>query len=294
MKRSSTKIGIGTAQWGMPYGISNVEGQSSPEQALEILSLAEDAGLTLVDTASLYGSAELLLGRAKLDRFSIVTKTPHFAHKKITRSDYHSVLSAFSESIDRLNVASVYGLLIHDVRNIFTQGGEHLIDAIIYLKQQKKICKIGFSAYTSLQIEKACALFSPDIVQLPINIFDQRLLLDGTIQCLSRQGVEIHARSIFLQGLLLMQPTSIPAYFSQWIKSFESWHHRCLDLGVLPQSAALEWVCRIPEISYALVGFQNAGQLHQLLANPVDLGNETFNELALTDQNLLNPSLWPN
>lgn len=292
MNRCRSKIGIGTVQWGMRYGVSNTNGQTSPQEAGSILKLAKEAGIKLVDTASLYGNAEVVLGESSLEPFLVVTKTPRFDNRKINKDDAIHLLNAFQASLSRLNVQSVYGLLIHDATNITSPGGEYLVEALKELQHQKRVLKIGFSAYESSQVEHACEYFSPDIVQVPINVFDQRLILDGTIQHLSKLGVELHARSIFLQGLLLMEPASVPAYFSPWIRHIESWHNLCSRIGILPQVAALEWACNIPEISYALIGIQNASQLNELISSSVEFHFEDFSLLARSEKELLNPSLW--
>ena len=292
MNKYCFKLGIGTAQWGMKYGVSNDYGQTSLPEAIGILHLAKEAGIKLVDTAAMYGNAEAVLGKTSLEPFLTVTKTPHFLSNKISKNDAVSLLESFYKSINALNVTSVYGLLIHDASNIFAPGGEYLVEALKELQQQKKVLKIGFSVYNSLQVERACACFLPDIIQLPINVFDQRLLLDGTIKRLCESGVEIHARSVFLQGLLLMKPISVPTYFIPWIKHIESWHKLCSKSNILPQIAALHWVCSIPEITYALVGIQNVSQLNELIYCSSDLPIEDFISLARTENELLNPSLW--
>jgi len=134
----------------------------------------------------------------------------------------------------------------------------------------------------------------PDIVQLPINVFDQRLLRDGTIHNLASLGVEIHARSVFLQGLLLMDPKTLPSHFSPWLEYIKNWQHLCCKYRVLPQIAALKWVCDIPQISYTLVGIQNPFQLEQLLVSPTEeIPRDEFDLLARTEEELLNPSNWP-
>ena len=137
MNKYCFKLGIGTAQWGMKYGVSNDYGQTSLPEAIGILHLAKEAGIKLVDTAAMYGNAEAVLGKTSLEPFLTVTKTPHFLSNKISKNDAVSLLESFYKSINALNVTSVYGLLIHDASNIFAPGGEYLVEALKDLQQQK-------------------------------------------------------------------------------------------------------------------------------------------------------------
>jgi aryl-alcohol dehydrogenase-like predicted oxidoreductase len=289
----SAKLGIGTVQWGMNYGVSNNNGQTSQFEAVKILGAAHTAGVSLIDTASLYGDAESVLGNADLSNFLVVTKTPCFSSKRITHKDVNALKSAFASSLSKLNLSSIYGLLVHDASNIYAPGGELLVDALVSLKRESKVQKIGFSAYTHSQIHKACQCFKPDIVQVPVNVFDQRLVSDGTIKSLFQSGVEVHARSIFLQGLLLMATNSIPPYFSPWTNHIQAWHDVCESLNLLPQIVALQWACSIPYISYALVGIQNHLQLHELTSVPqISLPIDQLRDLSSDEEGLLNPILW--
>ena len=167
------KLGIGTVQWGMNYGVSNEYGQTSLCEALKILGLAQAAGVSLIDTASLYGDAENVLGHADLSDFRVVTKTPKFSSSRITQNDAKALVGSFTSSLSRLNQSSVYGLLVHDASNVYSPGGDLIVDALESLKQDSKVQKVGFSAYDKSQIEKACQCFKPDIIQLPVNVFDQ-------------------------------------------------------------------------------------------------------------------------
>lgn len=289
---NNNKIALGTAQWGMNYGISNISGQASAEEVAAILEIANKAGIFMLDTAALYGNSESTLGLFDLSNKKLVTKTVKFNTLSLSRVDGEQLKSEFLNSLNRLNLHSVYGLLVHDPNNLLLPGASYLIEALQELKDCNKVSKIGFSAYNSAQVRRICDLFMPDIVQLPINVFDQRLLADGTLQYLSMNCVEIHARSVFLQGLLLMNSQDIPQYFSPWMQHIYRWHQYCSKHEVSPEIAALAWVNNIAEISYSLVGIQNANQLSQLISPTRDIYLFDVNSLAINDEYLINPSLW--
>jgi aryl-alcohol dehydrogenase-like predicted oxidoreductase len=288
----ASKIGLGTAQWGMQYGISNRQGQTSPEEVKRILQAAHKAGISLLDTACLYGNAEQVLGGSDLTAYRVITKTPKFRNECILSTEADELVRTFHESLQKLGLNSTYGLLLHDVNNIFAPNGSRLVNALEQLKSQRLVSKIGISAYNSSQIHKTLDHFKPDIIQLPVNVLNQRLILDGTIAHLSQLGIEVHARSAFLQGLLLMNVNDIPKYFEPWMPILMRWHGACRNQLVSPLHAALGFVCSLKEITYTLVGIQNLSQLKEIIETSTVLDGFDFDQFSSNDANLLDPTFW--
>ena len=125
--------------------------------------------------------------------------------------------------------------------------------------------KIGITIYNSQQINSSLQIFKPDIVQLPINVFDQRLIKDGTLKKLSELNIEIHARSIFLQGLLLLKKNNLPKYFLPWKNKISDWHYQCRIHKLSPLTAALNFILNLPEVNRCLVGVDSAKQLEEII-----------------------------
>ncbi|MDX9742090.1 MAG: hypothetical protein RBT81_13085, partial [Gammaproteobacteria bacterium] len=123
-------------------------------------------------------------------------------------------------------------------------------------------------------------------------VFDQRLIVDGSLARLAALGVAIHVRSVFLQGLLLMPPDSAPACFDPWRERLHAWHTACAERKVLPQQAALAFVCDLPEVSCCLIGVQNIAQLEQALAGLDMVPPFDAAPFACSDTALLNPVNW--
>lgn len=292
MRRYASKIGLGTAQWGMDYGVSNKQGQTRPEEVRRILRFARAAGIQLLDTAPLYGDSELVLGQESLSSFRVITKTPRLdgTMNGTRASDYLD--RTLDLSLNNLRLGSVYGLLIHNADDILSPNGQRLINALEHFKSHGRVSKIGISIYDSNQIKKALDLFRPDIVQLPINVLDQRLIQDGTVARLSRLGIEVHARSTFLQGLLLMNANKVPSYFGPWVPLLSSWHRFCVDHSTSPLHAALGFVCGLKDVSHVVVGVQDQKQLIEILDESNALEDVDFTQFASADPEILNPSLW--
>lgn len=288
------KIGLGTAQWGLKYGISNHSGQTKQEEVFRILAYAKAIGIKVIDTASTYGESEQVLGKYDLADFKIITKIPSLKAQHVDHALVGASLEeSFLESLHALGVERVQGLLVHDCNDLFTQFGETIITSLQKLKSLGKVGKIGVSIYNSNQILKVLKLFKPDIVQLPFNVFDQRLLHDGTLSVIRNIGIEIHARSIFLQGLLLMKADEIPSYFRPWRAQFKAWNDLCIDLGEQPQHIALDFAASNSLIDQVIIGVENLSQLVELASFKVcshDLSSLSM--CSVSDEKLLNPSLW--
>lgn len=290
----SGKIGIGTVQFGQHYGISNKVGQTTLSEITEILNLADRLGVRVIDTAALYGQSEKILGMVLNPgtEFRIVTKTVQFGKSQIGSGDAEKMITEFEHSLIKLNQNSVYGLLIHNVDDLLAPGGGFLFDKLQELKQRKKVLKIGASVYNSNQIDLILKRFKIDLIQLPINIFDQRLMKSGHLKSLKDSGIEIHARSAFLQGLLFMQTKELSGFFDpikQHIKNFQDY---VSDLNITPLDAALGYLNKLKEIDIIVCGINNCSQFMEIFS-AITLGdNFDYERFAVTDEIYLNPANW--
>ena len=208
------KLGLGTVQWGINYGISNLSGITSKNEVKKILNKARSENIKLIDTASQYGDAEEVLGLNNLKEFKVITKTNKFSKNTILKSDQELFKLNFLKSLEKLSINSAYGLLIHNVDDLFKEGGINIIKCLKSLQEKRLVEKIGVSIYNTYQIKKTLEIFKPDIIQLPINVFDNRLIRNGTLRYLSDKNIEIHARSIFLQGLCFIETNKLNKYFN--------------------------------------------------------------------------------
>ena len=289
------RIALGTVQFGVNYGISNKAGKTSQTEVGAILTAAENNGIRVIDTAALYGDSEAVLGESLLQRpgFKIVTKTPQFSKQVLDESDAQHLEDMLHSSLAQLGAASVYGLLIHRAEDLLLPGGELLVNRLLKLKQNGLVSKVGVSAYSGSQIDQVMERFQIDLVQLPINVLDQRLLQSGHLQKLKSVGVEIHARSTFLQGLLLMELQNVPEYFDVIRKNLESYHCFIRARGLTPIQAALGFVLGLQEIDQVICGVNNVLQLVEICeAAQVEVDSNELAEFAIEDESIVNPALW--
>lgn len=288
----AAELGLGTVQWGLPYGVANAGGQTPREEVSAILREARRHGVCVLDTASQYGEAESVLGYHALDGFRIITKTPSFGAAEIFGVQAGELADTFRRSLVRLSCNRLYGFLLHRADDLLMPGGHHLLHAMKDLKTQGLVSRIGVSVYEGRQIDAVLRLFRPDIVQLPLNVLDQRLLRSGHLDRLKAAGVEVHVRSVFLQGLLLMPPDRLPAFFAPMREVLSRWHESVAGQGLTPTQAALAFVRDCPGVDVMLVGVNTVGQFRTCLADYAGAPAFDASGLGCDDARYVNPMNW--
>jgi aryl-alcohol dehydrogenase-like predicted oxidoreductase len=286
------KLALGTAQFGMDYGIGSSPGKLSISEVKKILEYAKSTNIDMLDTASAYGNSEKTLGKLNVDEFHVVTKTRHFNVLKITDDDLTLLNRDFDQSLKDLKLDSVYGLLIHNADDLMKPGASKIIEFIQNLKKTNKIKKIGVSIYENKHLNFVLENFDIDLVQIPLNIFDRRLIDNGMLKLLSQKGLEVHARSIFLQGLLLLENSSRPRKFDRWGSLWKSWSEWLNDYKISPLEASIRYAMSFSEISKVLVGIDSVNQLMEIMDAAYGVLPPIPNELYTDDSLLLNPSNW--
>ncbi len=286
------KLGLGTVQWGTAYGVTNTSGQTPLAEVARILDAAGERGIRLLDTASLYGEAELVLGRYGVGDFLVVSKTPRLADLHSASDAMGQMRRALEASLHRLGATRLHGYLLHQPDDLEGIRGEWVVSALQQLKVDGLVSNVGVSVYDPAQVDRMLELFIPDLVQLPVNVLDQRFVLDGTLDRLHKLGVEIHVRSAFLQGLLLMPLKGVHRYFDPIRSTLQAWHGRLQRDGVSAVSAALAFVRDLPQVNVVVVGVEDLGQFHQV-AHAMEVGRcPHVVDLACEDPAYINPSRW--
>lgn len=290
------RFGIGSAQFGMHYGRFNQDGVPSKESTKNILERACEYSLSVIDTAHLYGESEFVLGQCgrQLDNFHIVTKTPHFSNEAITKADVRLLREAFENSLRLMHLPGVYGLLIHDANNLLAPGSDLLYDELLDLKKEGLVLKIGVSGYSGDSVESIHQRFPLDLVQLPVNLLDRRLTESGALSRLASAGIEIHARSAFLQGLLLADPATLSTHFEAAKPVLVKFHAAAKTAGISSAHAALHYLLAIPEIDRIIVGVESMRQFEQLFDGFPPPPEIDFSEFRIDQVEILNPVLWVN
>jgi len=296
------EIGLGTVQFGIDYGVTNFRGKTPFYEAVRILRAAAESGVGWLDTGSMYGDSEEVLGRALRSvggEFRIVTKTPQFAEAQVTDADADHLEECFHDSLRKLRRPSVEGLLLHNPEDLFKPGWEKLWQRMCALKARGLVRKIGASVYDPEQTRHLPGNLRPDIVQLPLNFLDQRFLRTGELRRLKSLGVETHVRSIFLQGLLLLDPAHLPSHFQSARAHLLKIQEALRKASFEPLEAPFAWAERAADIDVLVVGVTTLKECHDTLAAAArrregarrwNIDTESWH---CSDARIANPTFWP-
>jgi len=275
------KLALGTVQFGLEYGISNIDGQISFDEAKEILSIAKPNNISVLDTASAYGSSESILGNLGVSEFNIVTK---FSNSNILKN--------FTDSIKLLKVNSLDGYIAHNA-NVLIEN-QNIWGELLKLKKDGKINKVGYSIYTCSELDKLLELgFIPDLVQVPYNFLDRRF--ESYFPILKKMGCEIHTRSTFLQGLYFLDVNSLPAFFDP-IKPYIKQLNGICPTSQLKAEALLHFCMSNNNIDKVVVGVSSAKELNEIISG-MHKGTVNLNEFEVDfnsfPEEILLPYNWP-
>lgn len=290
MQPNVQKLGLGTVQFGLSYGVANKLGQVSRMDAKAMLEFALASSIDTLDTAIAYGESETCLGEIGTQGFNLITKLPELPSNCRDVSAW--VRQEVSASLNRLGVAKVYGFLLHRPDQLLGPSGADLYKELQELKDSGRVKKIGISIYSPSELTLLYPRYSFDLVQAPFNLVDQRLYSSGWLQRLKDDDVEVHTRSAFLQGLLLMDQEDIPDKFSLWSNLWQLWHRWLKDHDVSSVQACLGFPLSFSEIDRVIVGANSLSQLSQIVSAANDTTELAFPDLQCEDENLINPANW--
>lgn len=287
---SAYKIALGTAQFGLTYGIANTIGQVSSAEAASILSLAKQRGIKTLDTAIAYGESESVLGNIGIPDWQIISKLPALPDAEVNVASW--VESQVTGSLQRLKVERLHALLLHRPAQLLEHRGGELYRALVAQRDRGVVEQIGISIYEPSELDQLMPNMHFDLVQAPVSVLDSRMLDSGWLERLPKLGCELHARSVFLQGLLLMSPINRPSQFDPWQPLWAIWDAWLSDSGLTPLQACLRHVLKTPGIAKVVLGIESVAQLVQILSAadgdlpPLPAG------LNIGDPRLLNPAFW--
>ncbi|MDB2449685.1 aldo/keto reductase [Pseudomonadales bacterium] len=280
------KLSLGTAQFGSNYGVKG--GVKVEEgEVRKILRVCQSNGIESLDTATLYGDSEKILGLCNVENFKVVTKIPAISHSS---SPTEMLEAHLAESLKRLGVKKLDGLLLHSSDDLMTKKGEMVFNALEKTKP-RRVAKVGVSVYCPEVLQSILNHYPIDLVQIPYNPIDSRW--DDLILTMSKLGTEIHVRSIFLQGLLLMRKAELPKYFKQWEVQLDGWFDWVDASKVSGIGNCLNYANQNEDIEKVVVGVDSSEQLLEIIGLVEAERRISFPKaLQVDDPGLLNPANW--
>lgn len=297
MKNPLERLVLGTAQLGMSYGVANRSGRPDAADARAMIAAAWEGGIRTFDTAQGYGDSETVLGSIIHDfglenEIRVITKL----HPGIDHRRRDVLAEAVDHSLRLLQIPRIHALLLHreEQMDLLKDG---LAESLHHFVAEGKVGHIGVSVYSP---ERGLAALDEDvidIVQLPASIVDQRAARAGIDKRAKEKNKEIHIRSIFLQGLLLLDPRDVPPKLAFSVPVLEEFGRLIAGFGLTGREAAIGYIKkRFPE-SPVLFGAETTEQVRENIRSwqsnvPEALIGVVENLFPEVDERVVNPSLW--
>ena len=281
-----SKLALGASQFRFEGAASHPRARSPQAEVAEIIAVAARSGVSTLDAAVSFDSGEAIIGAApNLHSFKLLVRAA-----RADKGPDHVEAEARA-SLKRLGVTRAEAIIVQNAGELFGRGGPDLWDKLLDLKDQGLFEKIGVVALASDDPLGIAKRFHPDIIQSPASLLDQRLLANGTLAAVAELGVEVHLRSIFLQGLLFLEnPPERLAFAAPMMKAART---RIAAAGITPMAAALAFVLSRPEVDLAVIGLTGLRQLEETLTAIATPAPELdWASFALSDTRVLTPSLW--
>jgi aryl-alcohol dehydrogenase-like predicted oxidoreductase len=294
------KLVLGTVQFGLEYGINNKTGKPSRDDVFRMLDLAAAKGIESLDTAAAYGDAEEIIGEYLKSRkgvvdFKIISKLmPNLITEK--DEDTESIVEReIKGSLKRLNKECLDGYLLHTPANFYNKG---IIDGLIKCKRNGLIKNLGVSIYETQEALDAASSGIIDYIQIPYNVFDQRLNKTDFFEIARKNNVTVFSRSTFLQGLILMDFENIPEHL-EIVKGYLGEFDQIISkFNVNRLEASFLFSHKNPNIGYLVFGVDSAEQLLEdidISQRNVDFDecyDELYNRFLDIEKSIVIPSLW--
>lgn len=288
MIKNISQVVLGSAQFGLNYGVSNITGRPQRSEVNEILYRGFELGIRELDTAPSYGDAESIIVEVMKDDYRINTKLlscKYYNNELVIKSLEYSI-KIFGRNLN--------SIAVHKVEDLCD---ENLMLIIESLRRSNKNIKIGVSIYNLEDLNIIDNSFNPDFIQLPFNIYDQRFKDNKLLSDFKLRGCEVHVRSVFLQGLLLMSISDVPLDLAPVISSHKKLieYSRSHDMSIYKM--CLSWVMNQDWVDKIVVGVNDIMQLELLVETINEIIREgytsvDFSRFKINDPLIINPTNW--
>lgn len=284
------KIILGSANFDQVYGIK--ENLIKKNQIKKLLYLASKNNIKIIDTAPLYNESEKIIGKLNKNRFKIISKIPN-KPKNVKKNQIKDWLKdCTTNSLKNLNIKKFECLLLHNGESLLKKNGNEIYEGIKKLKSNGITKKIGISIYNFNSLNKIIKKFKVDLIQVPFNIFDQRLIQNNLLKRIKKQKIQIHVRSVFLQGVLLLKYNQLPKKLKKFKKEWDKWQNWLKKNKVNPLQACLSFISNQSQLDGIVVGCDNINQLNQILKLKQLKGKFSSHNLNIKNNKLIDPRKW--
>ena len=286
------KIILGSANFDQIYGIKKNFIKKS--EIKKLFDLALKNKIKTIDTSPLYNKSEKIIGLLNNNRFKIISKIPK-PPKNIKRENIKKWLKQnVMISLKNLKIKKFECLLLHNANSLLCKNGDEIYKGIRNMKINGFTSKIGVSIYDFNVLDKILKKFKFNLIQAPFNILDQRLVEKGWLKKLKKRKIEVHARSIFLQGILLLKHNQLPKKLIKLSKKLMVWENWLKKNKFSSLQVCLSFVLNQRQLDGIVVGYNNTNQLNQILKLKQIKNNFSLPNLNIKDKKLIDPREWLN
>lgn len=291
MTLPNSKLVLGTAQLGQKYGVANTGNSTGLGAAREIVDVARAGGISTIETSIAYKQSLEYLSLLGVADFDVIGKVGSqlSGDGKITVANLRSEIKQLQESCGKYELATV---LIHNSRLLSGENGEEICSELQGLKSEGVAGQVGVSVYTPEELDLIPCLETLDVIQAPLNVFDSRFLQQSTAKKLEMNNLELHARSIFLQGLLLMSDSLRPKQFARWSANFGELEQLAHSHNVTKLTLCLKFATDQSAVKRIVIGADSADQLRELLNSNSRAHFGAEIPLSIADEELIDPRRW--
>ena len=281
---------LGSAQFGLDYGISNSDGVTNINEITRVLNYAKKNKIKKIDTAYAYGDSHKNLAKASIKNFKVVSKLPSLEGVEFDKNYPREVIQ---ETLSDLNLNQIEGFLFHSSNDLLSSKGDYFYRILNNLKEEGYMKKLGVSIYDPNDIKFLVKNFDLEIIQTPLNVFDRRIAHLDVLNDLKKRNIKIQARSIFLQGLLLMNINSLPIYFSSWSQHMRAWDKFNKNNKINAIESCINFIKNQSFLDEVIVGVNNLNQLKEIHSHFIKTNIIQFDdELKNDDLDLIDPRNW--
>lgn len=290
---SVSRLGVGTASFGLDYGIANRTGKVPKDEIFKILAYCKKVGINLLDTAYAYGDSESIIGewtQKETSVFKIVSKLP-----SPDKFDGDNIVAFFQQSLKRLQIKNIYGYLIHRFEDLLYH--REIWNVLEVLKQNHSVQKIGCSLYKPKELQNLLdEKLAIDIVQIPYSVFDRRF--ESFLPVLKERKIEVHIRSVFLQGLVFLDPDKdLRGNLIKAKSRIKALQESAANMAVPIGALCLNFVLLNPYVDIAILGINNVEQLVRNISylnmrEQVEHRYRQLDALSINNEDVLLPYKW--
>ncbi len=288
-----SKLILGTVQLGLNYGINNKKGKPTMDQAFNILNTAYNNGIRILDTAEAYGDSQEVIGEFHRSnpskKFKIITKLD--ANKNVHDE---SLISIIKSNCTLLSIDSLYGYMFHNYSSFVDNKAfyEELLEA----KEMKLIEKAGISLYSNEEVLDIVDNYKGfDFIQIPFNLLDNESKRKSIIEKAKKEGIAIHVRSTFLQGLFFKDTSNLQGKLLRLKPYLEQLEDIKTEFNVNTETLALQYTLQKTYIDKVLIGVESVDQLKNnisICSEKRSIPSEIIDKINVVENDLLNPSNW--